>query len=87
MQLRWLDQTFVFGEGKGESESGWALTKRLGKYLREMENLKSFKNNILWFLTDSCTVHLKLKGLDDYRQGERETKITVKTSGMVSTKY
>lgn len=52
-----------------------------------MENLKSFKNNILWFLTDSCTVHLKLKGLDDYRQGERETKITVKTSGMVSTKY
>lgn len=28
MQLRWLDQTFVFGEGKGESESGWALLQK-----------------------------------------------------------
>lgn len=26
-----------------ESESGWALTKRLGNYLREVDDLKYFK--------------------------------------------
>ena len=45
MHLRRLDQTFVFGEGKAESESGWALLQKGWEtiYLREMEDLKCFK--------------------------------------------
>lgn len=92
MHWRWLDQTSVLGQERGEVaghhyQKGWEMI-----CLNEMDDewVLYTKSIPCCYLSGSCAAYPAGKGLDDNKLGlearERETRVTVKTNDMFDTK-